>query len=89
MNTPMLPIMLTDSGRRSAQRSGIREEPEGRGTAAEVSATPSRVLTCPEVSMFPPAVFTDADDLEHLIKRCMARLHRLWPHLRHYELCSY
>jgi len=32
---------LTDSGRRGTQRSGIKEEPEGRGTAAELSAASS------------------------------------------------
>jgi len=30
-----------DAGRRGAQRSGIKEEPEGRGTAAELSAAPA------------------------------------------------
>ena len=36
---PIRPTSLADSGRRSAQRSGIKEEPVGRGTAAELSAT--------------------------------------------------
>ena len=38
---PMRSTVLADSGRRSTQRSGIKEEPEGRGTAAELSATPT------------------------------------------------
>ena len=33
------PTPLEGSGRRGVQRSGIREEPAGRGTAAELSAT--------------------------------------------------
>ncbi|MBK9440276.1 MAG: hypothetical protein IPN53_02785 [Comamonadaceae bacterium] len=39
----LVPILSnqTDSGRRGAQRSGIKEEPEGRGTAAELSAASS------------------------------------------------
>jgi len=32
---------LTDSGRGGAQRSGIKEEPEGRGTAAALSTASS------------------------------------------------
>jgi hypothetical protein len=39
-------------------------------------------------SLVVPAVFTYIHDLEHLTKRGMARLRRLWQHLKHYELCS-
>ena len=35
---PMPTNVLADSGRRGAQRSGIKAEPAGRGTAAELSA---------------------------------------------------
>jgi len=40
----MARTLLAGSGRRGIQRSGIKEEPAGRGTAAELSATPSGVL---------------------------------------------
>ena len=34
---------LADSGRRAAQWSEVKEEPEGRGTRTQLSATPSWV----------------------------------------------
>jgi len=40
---PALRTLLAHSGRRGIQRSGIKEEPAGRGTAAELSAMPSWV----------------------------------------------
>jgi hypothetical protein len=33
-----MPTTLVDSGRRGIQRSGIKEESKGRGTAAEMNA---------------------------------------------------
>ena len=33
------PTLLVGSGRRGARRSGIKEEAEGRGTAAELGAS--------------------------------------------------
>jgi hypothetical protein len=41
IHDPVLIAWAEDSGRRGTQRSGIKEEANGRGTAAELSATPT------------------------------------------------